>query len=66
MASGSEGRGAGGEDAAGVRVGEESDEGEFGGNPIVAKVEGEGDGGVERQRDGLLFVKETDDGCVAE
>lgn len=49
---------------AGVGIGKEGDDGEVRRNPIVTKSEGEVDWRVERHRDGLLFVKEADDGRV--
>jgi hypothetical protein len=56
--------GAGGQDLAGVGAGEERDDGEVGKIPVFVEIEGEGDRGVEGDRDGLLFVKKPDNGGV--
>ena len=48
----------------GVRIGEEGDEGEVGGDPVFMKVECEGDGRGEQERRRFEFAELADYGGV--
>ena len=63
---GSNGGRAGGEDLAGVRIGEEGDDGEVGKIPVVADIDSEGDRLLEGQGDGMEFAEFPDDRRMVE
>ena len=62
----SDGGGAGGEDLAGMGIGEEGDNGEIGKIPVVADIDSEGDRLLEGQRDGMEFAEFPDDRRMVE